>query len=830
MDEVKGTGTDQRQEPAEPSQESPQGQSRPESDVATASTPASLLIRQALKEVAEPFANLSRAPRSLWGINLTNLLEGLVYFGILTVLGKYLSENVGLSDLHAGWVMSFMTGGITLAMLFLGGVADRIGVRKALLVSLMFLVGGRALMALSSQMPGGGAFSPMFVTLMLGIVVVVAGYGMFQPASYMGVKQFTDERTKAMGFAMLYGLMNLGSFISGVLSPPVRKSAGIGGLFGLYTIITLAAAAALFFILTKRSVARDTLTSVEGDSMVRQQGRLVSKKAVSLRLLVIGQLAVLAFIGLIVVGLLKPDEPVRTAAHGVNEVLTESAHVVDGSISTGDIPRVEMLRRASAVLLEFSTSVTPGREADGAYVVSGVFDLVRARLAVESDLLLATSKTPRDMERPLVFKAPEVRDFALEVRHAGIVIMAAAYRLVGSVDESVVGSLERRFGRPEDSLTFELPLEERQSLLRWMGEPVPQMLMAIASRCDKLGDSMVRRWDDRAALVRRTLMADAMFFRQAAGLLDASASAELNAAVSQRLVEAAVFYLNVVPDVLGTTLKLGDGAPTPTGSALLHARMLHVASTADAWADDAVDAVSYDRLQGLLNWLLRYGILLAALLVFGGLALRMVLKQKPDHPFNDGPFVFFIFILIPVQTLFAHNWLTLPYYIDRAFAGGFVGSNFELFANINPILIFVLSPIVAAFTFKKDVYRMLIAGTAIMAAPTFLLALGPNPLLLVVYILVMSVGEAMWQPRFLQWVAEIAPKGRTGLYMGIAQFPWFVTKVITGAYSGYFLARYCPMVGPQNTEVMWLIYGGIAMVTPTALLLLAKWARRGSMR
>ena len=94
----------------------------------------------------------------------------------------------------------------------------------------------------------------------------------------------------------------------------------------------------------------------------------------------------------------------------------------------------------------------------------------------------------------------------------------------------------------------------------------------------------------------------------------------------------------------------------------------------------------------------------------------------------------------------------------------------------------------------------------------------------------MSIGEAMWQPRFLQWVAEIAPEGKTGAYMGIAQFPWFLTKVITGLYSGWMLTQYCPKPGEgaMNTEMMWLIYAFIAMVSPIALILAKKWMFSGS--
>jgi hypothetical protein len=198
-----------------------------------------------------------------------------------------------------------------------------------------------------------------------------------------------------------------------------------------------------------------------------------------------------------------------------------------------------------------------------------------------------------------------------------------------------------------------------------------------------------------------------------------------------------------------------------------------------------------------------------------------VLRWLKNHPMADPKFSFFIFSLIPVQTLFAHNWLTLPMYVERAYRGTWTGDHFEVAVNFNPLLIFILVPMVAALTRKAKVYNMMILGTAVMAAPTFLLALGPSFITLFGYLIIMTLGEAMWQPRFLQYAAEIAPEGRTGAYMGVAQFPWFLTKMITSLYSGWFLSRYCPIDGPMRTEKMWLIYGLIA-TSSTVLLLLAR--------
>ena len=137
---------------------------------------------------------------------------------------------------------------------------------------------------------------------------------------------------------------------------------------------------------------------------------------------------------------------------------------------------------------------------------------------------------------------------------------------------------------------------------------------------------------------------------------------------------------------------------------------------------------------------------------------------------------------------------------------------------------------IAALTAKKDAYKMTILGTLVMASPTFILSFGPNIYTLFAFIIIMTIGEAMWQPRFLQWVAEIAPKGMTGIYMGIGQFPWFRTKVVTSLYAGWFLMEYVPEGVPpsqMDTGMMWFIYGLIAIVSPIGLWLAKNWMVKG---
>ncbi|MCX6168062.1 MAG: MFS transporter [Ignavibacteriales bacterium] len=443
-------------------------------------------------EVTQPFIDLTHTSRALLGLNISYILEGLTYFGVVGLLAIYFNDYIKLDDIRAGNMVGILTGGITLSMLFLGATVDIVGVRKALLYALSFMFLGRILLSTAPHLGSTGLFGSAHIYSMLGMLGVVIGYGMYQPAAYAAVKKFTNENTAAMGYAMLYALMNLGGFLPGLISPPIRRASSILGVFWVYVGLTVAGIAVVYFIMTKKAIAKAT----------------------------------------------------------------------------------------------------------------------------------------------------------------------------------EIAAKEKNIDQKEDE-------------------------------------------DELAKMTAK---------------------------------EKLKFYLK-------------------------------------------------------------------------------------NFPLKDKRFLFFIFALIPVQTLFAHNWLTIPQYTSRAFAG-FVKDNFEFFVNLNPILIFILTPMIAALTSKKNAYTMMIIGTFVMASPTFILALGPNLNTLIAYIIIMTIGEAMWQPRFLQWVAEIAPRNMTGIYMGIGQFPWFLTKVVTSLYSGWFLMHYCPSPEqtpsvPMNTEFMWLIYGFIAILSPVFLIIGRKWMMKG---
>jgi D-hexose-6-phosphate mutarotase len=156
----------------------------------------------------------------------------------------------------------------------------------------------------------------------------------------------------------------------------------------------------------------------------------------------------------------------------------------------------------------------------------------------------------------------------------------------------------------------------------------------------------------------------------------------------------------------------------------------------------------------------------------------------------------------------------------------------------------VLVPICGVLTQKITAYRMVTVGSLISALSVFFIALpaawfkpladgwlgnlighqwlgvvgAVNPLYISIFffIVLLSVGEALWSPRLYEYAAAIAPKGQEASYMALSMLPYFLAKFFVGGTSGWLLAKYCPETGARHPEIMWFIIGCMALVTPAA--------------
>ena len=212
-------------------------------------------------------------------------------------------------------------------------------------------------------------------------------------------------------------------------------------------------------------------------------------------------------------------------------------------------------------------------------------------------------------------------------------------------------------------------------------------------------------------------------------------------------------------------------------------------------------------------------------------------------------FLVFMSLVVGVRLIFYHMHYTFPKYGIRELGEGApIG---RLFSVLNPTLILILVPICGALTQRISAYRMVNVGSLIAALSVFFIALpqhwfqpladgwlgnliahqwlgvvGPvNPLYVSIclFVVMLSVGEALWSPRLYEYAAAIAPKGQEASYMAMSLLPYFGAKFIVGSISGWLLMKFCPADGPRHSTTMWFIIGCMALITPVGTFVFRKY-------
>ena len=213
-------------------------------------------------------------------------------------------------------------------------------------------------------------------------------------------------------------------------------------------------------------------------------------------------------------------------------------------------------------------------------------------------------------------------------------------------------------------------------------------------------------------------------------------------------------------------------------------------------------------------------------------------------------FLIFLSLVVAVRLILYHMYYTYPKFGIRTLGAG---SPIGFWLRLNTLLIIVLVPIVGALTQKVSAYRMITFGSLIAALSVFIMALPPawfqsladgwmgdwvghrwlglggqiNPyyVMIFVFVVFLSVGEALWSPRLYEYTAAIAPKGQEASYMSLSYLPFFVAKLFVGSLSGLMLTHYCPETGPRHPQTLWLFIALPALITPLGLLLLRRYIR-----
>jgi dipeptide/tripeptide permease len=183
-------------------------------------------------------------------------------------------------------------------------------------------------------------------------------------------------------------------------------------------------------------------------------------------------------------------------------------------------------------------------------------------------------------------------------------------------------------------------------------------------------------------------------------------------------------------------------------------------------------------------------------------------------------------------------YATMPKYVIRI-----IGEQASpgWYANVNPLVVFVLVNFVTSFMKKRTALTSMTIGMLIiplsalvMAGGTligtdYVLGLHPVAFMMIVGIAMQAIAECFISPRFLEYFSFQSPKGEEGLYLGFSHLHSFFSYLFAFGLSGFLLDKYCPdprgfdspeaySVATEHAHYIWFVFVGIGLISAVALL------------
>jgi proton-dependent oligopeptide transporter, POT family len=177
-------------------------------------------------------------------------------------------------------------------------------------------------------------------------------------------------------------------------------------------------------------------------------------------------------------------------------------------------------------------------------------------------------------------------------------------------------------------------------------------------------------------------------------------------------------------------------------------------------------------------------------------------------------------ITLNVRMIFRHLDATLPKYMVREFGPKVAKGTIY---SINPAIIILLVPVMTAWTSQQSPLLMIHHGSYVSALSVFVLVLSTSIWSSVVFVTLLSIGEAIWSPRLYDYTMKVCTEGREGTYMALSSAPLFLATLPVGFMSGYLLDQYCPETGDRNSQMMWFIIGITTISSPVFMTVFWKY-------
>ncbi len=177
-------------------------------------------------------------PRAFWTANVVELFERSAYYAMFVSITLYLSRVVGYDDIWAAWIGGFMAAGMYLLPPFTGAFADTFGFRRSIILAFALLTAGYFTL---------GAL-PYKITVLPALVLLMIGGSFIKSIITGTIAKNTTEETRARGYSIFYGMVNVGSFLGKTFAYPLRLEWGLQSINYYAAAMTAIALVVVIFL------------------------------------------------------------------------------------------------------------------------------------------------------------------------------------------------------------------------------------------------------------------------------------------------------------------------------------------------------------------------------------------------------------------------------------------------------------------------------------------------------------------------------------------------------------------------------------------------------
>lgn len=164
-------------------------------------------------------------------------------------------------------------------------------------------------------------------------------------------------------------------------------------------------------------------------------------------------------------------------------------------------------------------------------------------------------------------------------------------------------------------------------------------------------------------------------------------------------------------------------------------------------------------------------------------------------------FMWFLLIFSGYYVIYWQMYISLPGYIH-----GYINANapVEMILGTDGTVVICLTLVMGFLLRRIRALQAVVLGTAISSLSWLILAFWPTIMGAVLTLFVLAIGEIIQQPRYYEYISQLAPPGQQGTYMGFAFLPLGIGSLL-GGWMGGTLAHHFEEVTHQPAQIWWCV-------------------------